>query len=581
MKRIIAVLLAVSLLAGIFTLSASAEEINFNDITVEVAPYVYYRQLHTYRNPTPVVRIGNTILEEGKDYFVTYKNHDEIGTNATVTIAGWGEYKGLLKTIPYAVLKGDISKATVRLYETYDYTGFVGYPYAPEIRVSDDNINALHAVGSDINYVAAYENNVNPGTATVRAYGIGKYHGMLKGQYTIGLKEQSVPLRNTTSGTIYEERFLTPTKTTFHINESGVQAVYYALYKAEGETAVLIDELEILDCYTYGDDYTYDFSSVYNKQEIGGEIYVLACAWLSWRGETKTYTLTMLVPAKVPPATTMKVEQVPDTGNYSTQYVTYYSEDGVLELPEWTISDTSVATIDDGTVTFKKPGSVTVTGKCGQLSDSVQLTAQAQDLEKGSVFYYDVKTGKACVYYDGYLLEEGKDYTQTVSVRGGIPEVTVTGMNFFYGRLVQQFDAEGYPAEHTHLFDNDCDPICNSCDYTRETEHIYSTNWRRDPENHWHGCTVCGDKTDLEAHVILPEEPDVCTVCGPLKVAGDLDGSCELDEDDVIYLLQHVLMPEDFPLIQPVDYDKNDTVDEDDVVYLLQHLLMPGDFPLT
>ena len=62
---------------------------------------------------------------------------------------------------------------------------------------------------------------------------------------------------------------------------------------------------------------------------------------------------------------------------------------------------------------------------------------------------------------------------------------------------------------------------------------------------------------------------------------GNLDGNDTIDEDDVIYLLQHLLMPGDFPVDQPVDYDKNDVIDEDDVIYLLQHLLMPGDFPLA
>jgi len=62
---------------------------------------------------------------------------------------------------------------------------------------------------------------------------------------------------------------------------------------------------------------------------------------------------------------------------------------------------------------------------------------------------------------------------------------------------------------------------------------------------------------------------------------GDLDGNETVDEDDVIYLLQHLLMPGDFAVDQPVDYDKSGTIDEDDVIYLLQHLLMPGDFPLV
>ena len=67
---------------------------------------------------------------------------------------------------------------------------------------------------------------------------------------------------------------------------------------------------------------------------------------------------------------------------------------------------------------------------------------------------------------------------------------------------------------------------------------------------------------------------------GEKPVSGDLDENQAVDEDDAIYLLQHLLMPDDFPVYQAVDYDQNDVIDEDDVIYLLQHLLMPDDFPL-
>ena len=73
-----------------------------------------------------------------------------------------------------------------------------------------------------------------------------------------------------------------------------------------------------------------------------------------------------------------------------------------------------------------------------------------------------------------------------------------------------------------------------------------------------------------------------CTGCGrPQVTPGDLDENGAVDEDDVIYLLQHLLMPQDFAVNQSVDYDKSNVVDEDDVIYLLQHLLMPGEFPLS
>ena len=75
---------------------------------------------------------------------------------------------------------------------------------------------------------------------------------------------------------------------------------------------------------------------------------------------------------------------------------------------------------------------------------------------------------------------------------------------------------------------------------------------------------------------------DFCTVCGAEKqfVTGDLDGVEAISEDDAIYLLQHVLMPDFFPVEQDVDFDGSGTVDEDDAIYLLQHILMPDLFPL-
>ena len=61
---------------------------------------------------------------------------------------------------------------------------------------------------------------------------------------------------------------------------------------------------------------------------------------------------------------------------------------------------------------------------------------------------------------------------------------------------------------------------------------------------------------------------------------GDLDGILGVDIDDAIYLLQHALMPDLFPVSQPVDFDKSGSVEVDDAIYLLQHVLMPGMFPL-
>ena len=70
-----------------------------------------------------------------------------------------------------------------------------------------------------------------------------------------------------------------------------------------------------------------------------------------------------------------------------------------------------------------------------------------------------------------------------------------------------------------------------------------------------------------------PMSPTDCT-----GMKGDTDGNLQVDEDDAIYLLQHVLMAEDFPISQPADYTRDGRTDEDDAVYLLQHVLMPDLF---
>ena len=66
----------------------------------------------------------------------------------------------------------------------------------------------------------------------------------------------------------------------------------------------------------------------------------------------------------------------------------------------------------------------------------------------------------------------------------------------------------------------------------------------------------------------------------PIIIPGDLDEVNGVNEDDAIYLLKHLLMPENFAVNQGVDYDKSGAVDEYDVIYLLQHVLMPKHFPL-
>lgn len=69
-----------------------------------------------------------------------------------------------------------------------------------------------------------------------------------------------------------------------------------------------------------------------------------------------------------------------------------------------------------------------------------------------------------------------------------------------------------------HDFANDCDGLCETCQYTRETTHKFGTDWTSDASGHWHACTVCGEKTDAAEHAPGVEATETtaqtCTACG-------------------------------------------------------------------
>ena len=61
---------------------------------------------------------------------------------------------------------------------------------------------------------------------------------------------------------------------------------------------------------------------------------------------------------------------------------------------------------------------------------------------------------------------------------------------------------------------------------------------------------------------------------------GDMDGNKIVNEDDAIYLLRHVLVPDLYPVQGKADWNKDNTVNEDDAIYLLRHVLVPDLYPL-
>lgn len=99
---------------------------------------------------------------------------------------------------------------------------------------------------------------------------------------------------------------------------------------------------------------------------------------------------------------------------------------------------------------------------------------------------------------------------------------------------------EVIPKLDTHTYDNKCDPDCNVCGFTRTTEHKFNKLWSRDSREHWHACTLCGEKSDVARHIPGPaateDEDQICLTCGLIMTpklghVHDYDSSWSFDED--------------------------------------------------
>jgi len=61
---------------------------------------------------------------------------------------------------------------------------------------------------------------------------------------------------------------------------------------------------------------------------------------------------------------------------------------------------------------------------------------------------------------------------------------------------------------------------------------------------------------------------------------GDLNGDDSVNDDDVILLLWHTLLPDLYPISAEADFNADGNINDEDVIYLLWHTLLPDLYPL-
>lgn len=139
---------------------------NIEDLTYDfVTEYTY-----SGKEIQPSIKIndGNSELELGTDYTVSYENNINAG-QAIITITGIGSYKGT-KILEFNILKKNINQSDIKIFDfnTQIYTG-------KEIKPSAKIVYGDKILELGIDYKLTYKNNKNVGRASVIIEGIGNY----------------------------------------------------------------------------------------------------------------------------------------------------------------------------------------------------------------------------------------------------------------------------------------------------------------------------------------------------------------------------------------------------------------------
>jgi len=554
-------------------------------VEVECETVVTYGEIPEYS-----VQADGFPLIGGTHYTVT-SHLDEAGTNGYVRFVGKNFFEGFYKTVPVTVLKRDISTRSINFVNPVGITEngvltqeFTGMPLTPEFTVGNK-------MKEDIDYTFYYENNINIGTATIHVIGKGNYYGELTKDFQIGYNystKRERLLKGAYNGTVdniinedfyYEEQVVAPgiykvkTIRNFHVDYAS-----FRLYRFDENG----DNVLVYEQNSKSPIFTYDFTSVYEDDiEQGGAVYLLAYSWTETGYKVYSGAVLMLIPSKVTDASSFIVYVEDEDGDCHAEYFSAVGTDGVLDEIQWSVSDPSIATMEDGTLTLKKPGIITLSVESNGAVAEILWEVASMDLSTGAIFEYYPKSETVLVVYDGRILEENTHYTLTREINGDYVTICATGCGLFHGQLTRTFNIwTGEPFDHIHEFDNVCDNTCNLCEYTRNRPHKYPDEYFYTEDGHWRVCDLCERKSARTNHRYALEGAKICVICGYSDVPGDFTNDGITDNADVEYLLMHTLFPGDFPLLHSGDYVKDETVDVQDVEYLLMHTLYSKDYPI-
>ena len=158
----------------------SKKSLNNGLLTLSETSYVYDG---TYKKPAATVTFGGKVLQEGKDYTISYRNNLNVGVT-TVIATGMGDYTGFTSK-NFTITKRSMAGGTVSMASSVSFTGS---NITPSVTVKV----AGRTLTSGTDYTVSYSNNKNVGTSNVYVYGKGNYSGSLSAKFDIVPAKQQI-----------------------------------------------------------------------------------------------------------------------------------------------------------------------------------------------------------------------------------------------------------------------------------------------------------------------------------------------------------------------------------------------------
>ena len=229
------------------------------------------------------------------------------------------------------------------------------------------------------------------------------------------------------------------------------------------------------------------------------------------------------------------------------------------------IKSSLVANLDEEELTVNMtPGNVNIS--CAHTADDGTVTKEATCTEDGEKSYKCSKCGEDM----------------------GVKTVPATGHTEVKDAAVSATCTEAGKTEGSHC--SVCGEIIKAQTVVPATGHTYASDWKYDETEHWHECE-CGSTSgngphDLEETVDEQGNKYMECVCGyktevKETISGDIDDDGVVTDDDALYLLMHILFPDDYPSNTNCDFDGDGSVTDNDALYLLLHVFFPEDYPLS